>query len=304
MKQKYFKSLMIEPTNICNLNCPVCPTGNAYYDDQLKGKMNFQQFKKIIDLTKDFLEYINLWGFGEPFLAPSIIRMINYAGKNNIMINIHTNGNILNKKMMDNFKKNCKMNITFSIDGLTQKTYSYYRRGGNLKKAMDNLSYLIDFKKKNNLDNLKIIWQFLVMRTNEHEIGKIKQVAKKIGVDKLRLKTIGINKKDQRYDKFIPRNKNYRRIKSKVVNLKSCVFINPGMPTILWNGDVVSCCHDYDKEYYMGNVFKEDLLDIWQGEKYKKFRDDYKKHHNDICNSKCKFTRKSKVYIKEFNFSK
>jgi len=304
MKQKYFKSLMIEPTNICNLQCPVCPTGNDYYDDQPKGKMSFKQFKKIIGLTKDFLEYINLWGFGEPFLAPDIMKMINYAGDNNILVNVHTNGNVLNKKIMDSFKRNYKMNITFSIDGLTQKTYSYYRRGGNLKKAMDNLSYLIDLKKKNNLDNLKIIWQFLVMRTNEHEIRRVEQVAKKIEVDKLRLKTIGINKKDQRYDKFIPRNKNYRRTKNKVVNLKNCVFINPGMPTILWNGDVVPCCHDYLKKCLMGNVFKKNLLDVWNSQKYKKFRDDYKKHHNDICNTKCKFNKNSMVYIKEINFSK
>lgn len=303
MAEKYFKSLMIEPTNLCNLHCPICPTGNGYYDNKSKGSMSFKQFKSIIDSVKDFLEHVNLWGFGEPFLATDIMEMIDYAGSNDILINIHTNGNVLNKKMMNQFKKNYRLNITFSIDGMTQKSYSYYRKGGNLKKVLSNLSYLVNLKEKYNLSNLQIIWQFLIMRTNEHEISDIYKLAKETKIDQLRLKTIGINKKYPRYNNFIPRNKEYQRQGRKYINLKECFFINPGMPTISWNGDVVPCCHDYSKKYFIGNVFKENLLDIWNSKKYKKFRDDYKKGINNFCNTKCKFAKDSKIYIKEINFN-
>jgi len=303
MEEKYFKSLMIEPTNICNLHCPVCPAGSGHYDNKSKGAMGFKQFKSIIDLTKDFLKHINLWGFGEPFLAPDIMQMIDYLEKNNIFINIHTNANTLTKKMMNQFKKNYKLNITFSIDGITQKTYIHYRKGGNLKKVLSNLSYLINLKKKYNLFNLQIIWQFLIMRTNEHEISDVCKLAKIMKVDKLRLKTIGINKKHFQYNNFITKNKNYQRKRNKNINLQKCFFIDPGMPTISWNGDVMPCCHDYSKKYFMGNVFKENLLNIWDNRKYKKFRDDYKKGINNFCNTKCKFTKDSKIYIKEINFN-
>ena len=303
MTGKYFKSLMIEPTNICNLHCPVCPTGNGYYGDKPKGSMSFKQFKNIISAAKDFLGHVNLWGFGEPFLAPDIMQMIDYAGENNILVNVHTNGNVLNKKIINQFKKNYRLNITFSIDGITQKSYSYYRKGGNLKKVLSNLSYLINLKKKYNLFNLQIIWQFLIMRTNEHEISDVYKLAKETKVDQLRLKTIGINKKHLQYNDFIPKDKNYQRERNKDVNLQECFFINPGMPTISWNGDVMPCCHDYSKKYFMGNVFKKNLLNIWHSRRYKKFRDDYKKGVNNFCNTKCKFTKDSKIYVKEINFN-
>jgi radical SAM protein with 4Fe4S-binding SPASM domain len=303
MAEEYFKHLMIEPTNVCNLRCPVCPAGSGY-DKSPKGFMDFPRFKTIIDTTKNFLESIYLWNFGEPFLAPDIMGMIDYVGKNSISMETHTNGNVLTKKMMDQFKKNYKLNISFSIDGLSQKTYGYYRVGGNLKNVLDNLSYLVNLKKKYNLYNLMIIWQFLIMKTNEHEVPQVYQAAKKIGVDKLRIKVIGVSKKHSRYNDFVPQNKNYRQRQSRVAD-SPCCFIDPGRPTITWNGNVVPCCYDFFKKYIIGNAFKENILNIWNSEKYRKFRDDYRKGINDFCNNtKCKIIQKSKIYIQEFNFQK
>jgi len=302
MKNRYFKSLMIEPTNICNLQCPVCPTGNGYYDDKPKGSMSFPKFKKIIEPVKDFLRMVRLWGFGEPFLAPDILKMVDYLGENNIAAFIHTNGNVLNKGIIDNFKKNYKLEISFSIDGVTQKTYNYYRKGGSLKKALDNLSSLVDLKKKNNLNNLEIIWQFLVMKTNEHEVKEVKQMAKKIGVDKLRIKTINIGEDDSRYDDFVSKNKKYRRM--KIINRKSqgCSFIDPGTPVVYWNGDVAPCCSYHFMNYYMGNAYKKDILNIWDNQKYRRFRERYLKGQNKVCNDRCKINKGSKLYFQEINF--
>lgn len=303
MTNKCFKGLMIEPTNICNLRCPICVTGSGR-DDRPKGAMAFRQFKQIIDTVKDFLNLIYLWGFGEPFLAPDIMKMIDYAGENNLSILIHTNGNVLNKRVLNQFKKNYKVNISFSIDGVTQKVYSYYRKGGVLKKAIDNLKYLVNLKRKYDLFNLQIIWQFLITKGNKHEISQVYKLAKNIGVDRLRLKTISINKKHPCYNDFMPKNTKYHRIKSRAVNFENCYFINPGMPNILWNGDVIPCCDDYFRQYLMGNAFKENLLDIWNGKKYKKFRDDYKNEINDLCNSRqsCRFKSTSKSDVADFNF--
>ena len=294
---------MIEPTNVCNLRCPVCPTGCGDFDSVVKGSMSFQQFKAIIDQVKDFLKEVRLWGYGEPFLAPEIMKMINYLGENKIFIVIHTNGGALTKKTMDQFKKNYRMWISFSIDGLTQKTYDSYRVGGSLKKVLANLSYLVHLKQKYNLNNVRIIWQFLIMKTNEYEVLQAKDFAENIGVDALILKTIGMNKKHFRYNDFMPKNKTYWRQKQKDINFKICEFIDPGQPTVSWNGDVVPCCYDYFKKYIVGNVFKEDLLNIWNNSKYRKFRQNYEKRKNNMCITSCKFTKKSKVWIKEFNFS-
>jgi len=301
--EKYFKYLMIEPTNVCNLQCPICPSGNSFLKNNPKveqGFMNFQHFKKIIRPVRDWVKGVNLWGFGEPFLAPDIVKMINYLGKHKIVVTVHTNGTLLNKKIANQLRDNYRRLISFSIDGLTQKTYAYYRRGGNLKKVLDNLSYLIRIKKKYNLYKTEIIWQFLINSGNEHEVPYVEEVAKKIGVDRLRLKTIGASKKNE---EFIPQNKRYQRKKDNKIERKECEFINPGMPTILWNGDVVVCCQDYFKDYVMGNAIKENLLDIWDGYKYRKFRESYFKRKNEICNKQCKINS-SLIFLKEIYFNR
>jgi len=301
MNKKYFNGLMIEPTNICNLNCPLCMAGSGL-DKRPKGSMNFRQFKEVVSPAKDFLEFIYLWGWGEPFLAPDIMEMIDYVGKKNIVVDVHTNGTVLNKKIMDQFRGNPKVKITFSIDGATQKTYGYYRRGGQLREVLKNLSYLIKLKEKYKLSSITIIWQFLIMRTNEREISTVCQMAEEIGVDKLRLKTIGIGKKHPQYNDFMPDNRKYYRERKQPITRKECEFINPGCPYVLWNGDVTPCCHDYTQDYLMGNALGESLLGIWQNKKYSQFRKDYRKNINTLCNTKCKFKKTSQIYFKEFTF--
>jgi radical SAM protein with 4Fe4S-binding SPASM domain len=44
------------------------------------------------------------------------------------------------------------------------------------------------------------------------------------------------------------------------------------MTAVLWNGDVVMCCRDYDGEYILGNIMDEKLQDIWNNERTRKLR--------------------------------
>ena len=296
------RQIMLEPTNVCNLRCPVCSTGGNY-DKRPKANMNISQFKKIVNPIKDSLKVVNLWGFGEPFLAPDMPKMLDYLGRNDSLVHIHTNSTILDQKILNQIKKNHRLIITFSIDGITQKSYQTYRRGGNLKKAMNNMSRITNLKEKNNLFNLGTIWQFLVTRANENEMDKAREIARDLGVDRLRFKTIGIKKEHALYHRLIPRKKSHHRQRKEDLTDRDCSFLFPGNPNILVNGDVVPCCHDYSHDYKMGNAFKESLIDIWNNQKYKKFRKDYKNGTNQLCNKKCKFTKKSKIYLEEIRFN-
>ncbi len=300
-KERYFSELMIEPTNSCNLNCPVCPSGNGV-DKRPKGEMSFMQFKKIIKPNLVFLKSVNLWGYGEPFLAKDFSKMVEYLINHNIFVVIYTNGHFLNKDFLSLIKKNPKMLISFSIDGLTQNIYSKYRVGGNLKKVLDNLKKLVSFKKENNLNNLQIVWQFLINKKNECDIGNAKDFVEKMGVDILKFKTISVRKGDLLCDEFLPKSKKYQREKNKIVKDRMCNFISPGMINICWNGDIWPCCQYGARKYLMGNAFEDNLIDIWNSEKYKKFKDDYRKEKNTLCNNSCRFTKKSLIYAKKTSF--
>jgi radical SAM protein with 4Fe4S-binding SPASM domain len=54
--------------------------------------------------------------------------------------------------------------------------------------------------------------------------------------------------------------------------------------TIKSNGEAAMCMEDFDNEIILGDVKKESLYDIWNGEKYRKFRQD---HFNLTKGLKC-----------------
>ena len=49
----------VEPTNICNLHCPLCSTGTDE-STRKKGILEFENFKKLIDQIKDFALQLSL----------------------------------------------------------------------------------------------------------------------------------------------------------------------------------------------------------------------------------------------------
>ena len=66
-------SLAIESTAKCNLFCPMCPRETFYFPPK---DMELEVFRKLIDESKDFLEFAVPYGAGEPLLNPEIYDML------------------------------------------------------------------------------------------------------------------------------------------------------------------------------------------------------------------------------------
>jgi len=56
--------------------------------------------------------------------------------------------------------------------------------------------------------------------------------------------------------------------------------------SVAWDGDVVPCCYDYDKKYVLGNVHKQPLNEIWNGERMRALRKEF--ISNDVSNPLCR----------------
>jgi len=279
----YPSIVMIEPTNFCNLNCPLCPTGNKSLK-RTKGYMPPENFKRIIDELGDYLLNITLWNYGEPLLHKDIYEMISYAKKKRIFIRLSTNGHFFDKK--DNVKKLISSrldNLIICLDGASQETLSKYRVGANFEQIINGIKSVVEEKKKLR-SNLPIIeLQFIVMKHNEHEVDKLKQIAKEIGVDKLTLKTatleIETSKKElKKMKNFLPSKEEYSRYKSVEAKLERKNIIKNKCTrlwvssVINWNGDVVPCCYDADGNFTFGNMFETSFKEVWNSSKYIAFR--------------------------------
>ena len=71
--------------------------------------------------------------------------------------------------------------LRFSVDGATQKIYELNRVGGEFDKVYRNMDMMVKRAKKHK-SNIDLMWQFIALSNNEHEIEKAREMAKVIDI--------------------------------------------------------------------------------------------------------------------------
>lgn len=262
--------LMIEPANFCNLKCPTCPVGNGDIK-KARGIMKFEDFKIIIDQAGDYLYHLTLWNWGEPFLNKDLSRMIKYARQKNIYVVTSTNGHFLDETACSDIINSGLNELIIALDGLSQETLSQYRVGADFNKIVQGIKNLAELKKTKRAEYPKIQLQFIAMKHNQHEIGKLKEFALSLGADKAVIKTFGSHLDIKRLKEFEPGEKELSRYAEPVKERDLCRRIYLGM-NINYDGTVVPCCYDPLESVILGNVLESSIKQVWQGDKFTSFR--------------------------------
>jgi len=292
MKQNIYPVFVsVEITNYCNLHCPECPVGMGRFSKTKKISFDSSLYKKLIDELKPTLEHIILYFQGEPFLNNQLPELIKLAHDSRIYTSTSTNGQFLNERIAKEIVLSGLDKIIISIDGSTQPVYETYRVGGDLKKAIDGIKYLNDWKKTLKSITPLVEIQFLVLKTNEHQMNEMQKMAKSLHVDKLTFKTA------QLYDfengsNFLTTKSRYARYKKKIdgkYKLKGkqtnhCWRVWSGA-VINVHGEVLPCCFDKASEYSFGSIPEHSFLSCWQSKKAFDFRNKIIKNRKqfDMC---------------------
>lgn len=269
-------SLSIEPTNICNLRCPECPSGAGKLT-RAKGMLTMEDFKKIIDQFYKRGLYLQLFFQGEPYLNKNLHEMIKYAQKRKIYVSISSNGLLFNENNFDNVLENAPDKLIFSVDGLDQPTYEFYRRGGEFSVVDKAIRQIARIKKEKKLKKPFIEFQFIAMKNNERQIIETFKYAKEAGADKRVIKSMQVYSYESAIEN-LPSNKKYHRynLNNGKIEIKGGVkngcFSVWRTSVITWDGKVVPCCYDKDADNILGDIKSNLLAEIWKGGKYRKFR--------------------------------
>jgi radical SAM protein with 4Fe4S-binding SPASM domain len=283
-------SISVEPTTSCNLRCPECPSGLRSFT-RPTGMLDTDFFKETIDSLHKKLLYLIFYFQGEPYLNPEFLDMVKYASEKGIYTATSTNAHYLNDNMARKTVESGLDRLIISIDGATQEVYQSYRIGGKLDKVIQGAQNMVKWKKQLRSKTPHLIFQFLVVKPNEHQIEEVKKIAKEIGVDEVRFKTAQLydyengNNLMPTIDEFSRYKKNNNgtySIKNKLLNhcwklWHSCV--------ITWDGKVVPCCFDKDAQHQLGDLQKSSFADLWQNGPYQNFRKSLLKSRSeiDIC---------------------
>lgn len=286
-------------TNKCNAGCPQCARTdeNTFkaqpYLDLVE--LSLSDIKSIIPPNQcSKIETISLCGsFGDPLVAKDVLKIISYFYECNPLMKIFiaTNGSMRTKKFWYQLakllqKKNAE--VTFGIDGITQKQHEKYRVNTNLNKIFNNAEIL-------KMHGVIIKWQYLVFDYNKDDIEKARQLAKEKKFDQFfTLVSERPPLKDFQIPKgMLPNGREQSNPWDKEVDYVDCIAKNNQEVHITAYGEVIPCCYlDHmlsAKKYYKSIIHTtkfqnanpliikksgEDIntlfdnLDIFDGKKY------------------------------------
>lgn len=283
-------TISIEPTTACNLRCPECPSGLRAFTRET-GNLKTDFFRTTIDELARDLIYLIFYFQGEPYINPDFLNMVAYARKKGLYTITSTNGHFLDDDRARETVESGLDRLIISVDGTTQETYEQYRKEGNLETVLEGARNVVKWKKTLNSPTPHIIFQFLVVRPNEHQIPEIHRLAEEIGVDEVKLKTAQVYDfergnplipTDLNYSRYLPQPDGTWRTRHALANhcwklWHACV--------ITWDGMVVPCCFDKDAMHRLGNLKEGSFRDIWTSDAYHGFRTQILRGRDkiDIC---------------------
>jgi radical SAM protein with 4Fe4S-binding SPASM domain len=287
--------LVIDPTNACNLRCPLCPTG-LKKSLRKKSLMNLNFFKKIIDELEDYCIEAHLYNWGESTIHKNLIDMIKYCSEKNIWSKISTNFSLNYREGYIYDLMNSGLSVIhIDVDGIGQEVYAKYRIRGNYDLVIKNIKEAVKVKKQNKLKYPIIELAMLAMRQNEHQHSEFLKLKDYLGVDFVNIDKIQHNPNMD--EGWLPKNKKliYSTYKTGKADshssteneIKQChwpwsaIVVNP-------DGGINPCCIIDDPSSDFQNANNKSIFEIWNSKEYvsarSEFSDKSEISTNTICN--------------------
>lgn len=257
---RYPPAISIEPYNVCNLKCIMCPYRNM---TRPKTLMNMELFKKIIDNAARLgIGEVSLTFYNEPLIDPHLFERINYAKSRGMRVLFYSNATILNDDKIRKILDNPPDAIRFSFDGATKEVYEKIRRGANFDLAKGNILKLVEERKRLKLNKPRIEINFTIQKDNFKEAKDFESFWKK-NVDYV---DFGIF--DNRVEDDLIGDMHVRAPK----NFYPCRRLWREL-TVMSSGKVALCCVDFDGSTVVGDLNLQTIEEVWNSPKFAAIRD-------------------------------
>jgi radical SAM protein with 4Fe4S-binding SPASM domain len=272
----------IDTGNVCNLRCPLCPTG-AQTLQRKQHMMTRATFERILEKIRPWAIEVILHNWGEPFLNTDILDIVRAAGAASIGTTISSHLNLVHRgdDFLGDVVDSGLDHLTVSLDGTTQDVYETYRRGGSIDAVFHNLRTLLAHRRKARRRTPVVEWQFLVMKHNQHQMDDARRLASQLGVDRLRFTSAGLpfeELSNQRLAaEWMSDLPDYRAYDPKKIHDRGylfderCFYLYRGM-TVNPGGEVSPCCVVYHAQHDFGNLLTNSVDDIWNNATYRASR--------------------------------
>jgi len=252
--------LLIEPTSICNLRCVMCFQIDETFTREKSnmGLMSWDLFTSVIDqAASNGCQSITMASRGEPTLHKRFGDMLKYIHSKNLLdTKINTNATKLNDELIHDILQSEVANVTFSVDATNAETYEKIRVRGKFDEVLHNIKKFNDIRSRHYPNSVTTtrVSGVAVMPDQDPEHMR------KFWSDLIDEVTIVPN---------LPRWDSYNNPK---FGRKAVCNILYSRMYVWWDGTCNPCDFDYKSLLKVGNANDETLSDIWNGERYARFR--------------------------------
>jgi len=319
--------VQIEPTNLCNQGCVMCPR-NTHLDSPL-GKMSLENFKKVyaqIPTIKD----LQLNGLGEPLINEDIFEMIKFAKAKGSSVTLTSNCELATPEAAKKLVESGLDVLKISMDSSDPETYSTIRHG-HLDKALEGVRNIVAAKRTAGKSRPKIWFNSILMASNYEKMLDIIKLGADLGVNLVRFKPINVFDVYQEKNLKVPPEKLFAKIGEVIEESRSlsvehnlaelmankdiyyrpremdCPCYSPWLEVyIQWYGGVRLCCEFYSRQYDLGNLFKTPFKEIWNDKPMQQIRVLFAKGQTNfpVCAACNRFRRNIVIKKKVDNIKK
>ena len=268
------KKIYLEITNGCNLNCDFCIKNSRKVCN-----ITIDNYKYIINIIKNYTKEIYLHVLGEPLIHKDINYFIDYATKEGLLVNITTNGYLIDK-IKDNH----------NIHRLNISLHSYNKKYNiSLINYLDNIFNTIDNIRDKTFISLRL-WTINKESNNILNYINERYNTNITNIDSNTKIRITNNLIIDTFHPFIwpDMNNNYYNTNGTCKGLIDHIGI-------LSDGTIIPCCLDSKGIINLGNIYQDDINDIYNKEIVKEMIKGFKNNYKcqELCRH-CSFLENKK----------
>jgi radical SAM protein with 4Fe4S-binding SPASM domain len=291
----------IETTNRCGMACTHCPRPYLFNRDLTD--MGIDLLKKIIDQLQPFAQNIyrekradiQFMHYGEPALYTYFGESIAYARQKGFSVLVSSTSSVFHDRAVKEAVETQLDRLWMIFDGMDDETFKKVRgKTASFTRGLEQLKKLLEYKKERSslLPAVSVI--MIKHPYNRHQWRQFREFF--AGMK-------GVSPVLAHFSTFSSRVSQINRLQQLIVDdpeeqgeVERVAILNRNICYYPWHsvsvmadGRAVPCCRDLNGDYVLGDLNHQSLVEIWNGEKIKRLREDFIKgsRDNPLCRS-CK----------------
>lgn len=303
------RSLYLETTNRCDSKCQTCI--RTFQSLEPPADLTLEQIKHIVEQFP-VLERVVLHGIGEPLLNVEIFEIVAYLKTRAATVLFNSDAISLTAKRAISLIESGLDEYRVSMDAATRQTYRRLRGVDQFDRVVTNVRRLVELERERGRSAPRVSLWFTASRANLGELLAFVRLAADLGVHEVYVQRLVFNglglaiAENALHGRLEGQEQELLDQAAKLASALGLALRASGLTTPLvslqgkaasprpwagcqrpWtlsyvtaNGNVLPCCispwvaRDY-QALVLGNVFAVPFTDIWNGERYRRFRIDF-----------------------------